>query len=59
MNKKTKQNEEVLDHNDITGKFERKIVVEDEIENTSRPYTEKEEKMIKEYLKRKDKNDNI
>lgn len=55
MNKKTKQNEEILDHNDITGKFERKTVVEDEMENMSRPLTKKEEKMIKDFLKNKKK----
>jgi hypothetical protein len=55
MNKKTKQNKEVLDHNDITCKFERKTVVEDEMENMTRPYTKKEEKMIKDFLKNKKK----
>jgi len=31
MNKKTKQNKEILYHNDINGKFERKTVVEDDL----------------------------
>ena len=55
MNKNSKQNNEILERNAITGNFEKKTVVEDELENMTRPYTKKEEKMIKEFLKKKGK----
>lgn len=55
MNKKAKQNNEIFDRNGITGGFEKKTVVEDDLKNMTRPLTKKEEKMIKDFLKNKKK----
>ena len=53
INEKAKANKEIFDRNGITGSFENKVKVEDDIVSMSRPYTEKELKLIEAFEKSK------